>query len=213
MNTLELNNVSFSREWGTVLNAMSFTAQSHSLVKIVGNNGSGKTTLLKLLCLLLPLEQGVIRWNKQAIDEDRENYLETLIYIAHQNAISESLTPIENLKNRAYLRQRLPKQKYEDTLTECGLKNQLHTPCQELSAGQKRRVALASLRVFNADIWLLDEPFAALDKEGKELLCHWFKDHLESGGIIITSMHNESDLPMSATHFVQCSAKQPQNPQ
>lgn len=208
MNTLEIDKISFERDWGNVLDTVFFNAQSSDLIKIVGSNGSGKTTLLKIMCMLLPLQDGVIRWNGKNIDDEKEDYLDALIYIAHQNAISSVLSPLENLQARAILRSPPPLPyspiHYEKILSDCGLKKVLSTPCEQLSAGQKRRVALATLRLFNTDIWLLDEPFAALDQEGKDLLCQWAHEHIAAGGIIIASMHDETDLPLPATQSVYC---------
>lgn len=204
MSELQIGNLCFTRNTTVILKNISLTAPPHSLVKVVGHNGSGKTTLLKILGGVLPATSGSIRWNGAAVDDDKDSYVESLIYIGHQNALSPHLTALENLQSRALLRRRAPQHSLAQSLIDCGLNGKLNVPCRQLSAGQRRRVALAALRAFVGEIWLLDEPFASLDTPAKQLFKNWITEHVAAGGIVITTMHNDQDLPLTATQSVYC---------
>ena len=175
------------------------------LIKIVGGNGCGKTTLLKMLCFLLPPDDGDIYWDGDNVCDDLDAYREELLYVGHQNAIADDLTPLENLRAAAALRLRSPLLPLAQALAEAGLGDK-RQPCRRLSAGQRRRAALARLRAFRARLWLLDEPLVSLDANGRDIFCRWLRAHLQSGGIAIASAHDAGDWEVSTARVVHFAA-------
>lgn len=199
---LQADNICFNRGATAVLDKVSFTLRPAELIKIVGANGSGKTTLLKILCRLLTPDSGMLYWRDSPIKDNSEQYHEEMLYIGHKHALADELTPLENLHAAAALRQRPPRLTADAALAAAALPprcRQQH--CRYLSAGQKRRAALARLQAFTATLWLLDEPLAALDNDGTAIIEHWLQQHLQNGGMAICAMHHagHTRLPAAAT--------------
>jgi heme exporter protein A len=160
-----------------------------------GHNGSGKTTLLRTLAGLLRPESGEILWNGQAIHRIRDSYHQELLYLGHLNALKGDLNAIENLRIDAALRNRhLDEQAAWQLLDDIGLRGHEDLPAKYLSQGQKRRVALARLWVNRAALWVLDEPFSALDVASVEVLQKIIRGHLARGGMAIVTTHQEVEL-------------------
>ena len=136
-------------------------------IKVIGHNGSGKSTLLKILCRLLPADSGSIYWQNKPVSDDTDAFREQLLYIGHSNGLANDLTPLENLHAAAGLRLQKPVQPLTQALAAAGLAAEANRLCRYLSAGQRRRAALARLQAFRTPLWLLDEPLAALDNHGK----------------------------------------------
>ena len=168
---------------------LSFSVRENELLYISGRNGSGKTTLLRILCGLARPESGEILWHGVQIEEIETEYAQSLVYVGHENGIKGDLTVIENLAFDRVLRGNPTIQTAHKILDRLGIERYAQIPCRYLSAGQKRRVALARLQVSNARLWLLDEPFTALDEPTQEIIIDWLSAHLESGGICITTSH------------------------
>ena len=204
---IKTRDLSYTHTDRKLLCAINLRAAPGDLIKIIGANGSGKTTLLRILSSLLPPDRGEIHWNNKPLTEDPDSFREDTLYIGHQTALSDHLTPLENLHSRALLRRRPPICPLPQALTDSGIPPSLHhRPSKTLSAGQKRRVALASLRAFPATLWLLDEPTAALDPDGKQQLTDHTRRHLQNGGITLTGLHQETDLPLPATRHLHLAA-------
>lgn len=171
---------------------LSFTVQPGELLHLKGRNGSGKTTLLRALAGLLLPESGEIRWHGRDIRGLREEYSRHLLYLGHLNGIKGDLTAVENLRIAAVLDGfRLSEPRAWEILGEIGLGGHEDLPSKHLSQGQKRRVALARLLANQARVWILDEPFTALDLAAVQRLQEVIRRHVENGGMAIITTHQE----------------------
>ncbi len=169
---------------------LSFALTPGELLHVRGENGSGKTTLLRALCGLSQPAAGEVRWNGQSIREQPETYRAQLCYIGHGNAIHGDLSPIENLQFEACLgaENRI---EAKPALESLGLGRVAGLPAKLLSQGQKRRVALARVAVLERTLWVLDEPFSALDVRAVDRLLASLARHLDRGGLCILTSHQE----------------------
>ncbi|MDJ0741658.1 MAG: cytochrome c biogenesis heme-transporting ATPase CcmA [Gammaproteobacteria bacterium] len=171
---------------------LSFAIGDGELLHLKGHNGSGKTTLLRALAGLLLPESGEIRWHGQNIRSLREEYSRHLLYLGHLNGIKGDLTAVENLRIGAVLDGfDLDDKRAWQVLGDIGLRGREDLPTKHLSQGQKRRVALARLLVNSARVWILDEPFTALDVAAVQLLQDVIHAHVDGGGIAIVTTHQE----------------------
>lgn len=161
------------------------------LLAVVGENGSGKSSLLRILSGLLPAERGVVRWNGAEITRLGDEYTRHVTYLGHLNGMKDDLTPVENLQISAHLSgDDHSVGSAREALQAVGLGRRAHVlPTRVLSQGQKRRVALARLWLSKRPLWILDEPFAALDDTGTALLTQQFSRHLDGGGMAIVATH------------------------
>ena len=165
------------------------------LLYVHGHNGSGKTTLLRALCGLVRPEEGEIRWRGRDIAELREDYARELLYLGHKNGIKGDLTAAENLRVASILDGH-PVSEAEAwaALGRIGLDGHEDLETKVLSQGQQRRVALARLLVSKAPLWILDEPFVALDAAAVELLQQVIREHVAGGGLVVLTTHQEVPL-------------------
>ncbi len=171
---------------------LSFSLATGELLHLKGRNGSGKTTLLRALAGLMLPESGEILWCGEDIRRMREEYSRHLLYLGHLNGIKGDLSAVENLRVSAILNgHRLSESRAWEVLGEIGLQGHEDLPSKHLSQGQKRRVALARLLISPARIWILDEPFTALDVAAVELLQAVISRHIEHQGIAIVTTHQE----------------------
>mgnify|MGYP001583849384 CR=1 FL=1 len=193
---LNADNVSCLRGERRLITALSLTVPRGRLLAVTGENGSGKTSLLRILCGLLPAEEGRILWHGEDIRACKERYLASLIYIGHLNSLKEDLTPVENVTISARLAgEEISEGKIYEALEAVGLTRAVHRlPTRVLSQGQKRRVSLARLWLSPRPLWILDEPFAALDASATGLLMQRLRLHLDNGGIVIAATHQEIDV-------------------
>lgn len=180
-----------------LLRDVGLTVGSGEALWIEGRNGSGKTTLLRMLCGLTAPDEGEIRWDGQAIRAAGESFHRETLYLGHPNALKDDLTIDENLRFGLQLAGRsVGAGELDDVLTRCGLVDRRELPVRALSQGQRRRVALARLWFADAPrLWILDEPFAALDAESVTRLAGRIGEHLEAGGIAVLTTHQEVPLP------------------
>lgn len=172
---------------------VSFTLEPGGLIWIQGGNGSGKTTLLRTLCGLTQAMAGEVRWRGQAIHSWGEDYRRELTYIGHANGLKEELSAQENLLIAARLAsQPASRIEVEGALQGMGLAGREHLPVKFLSQGQRRRAALARLKLAQPrPLWLLDEPFNALDTHAVAGMRKIMEDHLAQGGMIALTSHQE----------------------
>ncbi len=191
---LDVIDLSCKRDQRSLFEGLTHTFCPGDIVQIEGPNGSGKTSLLRILTGVCSDYQGDILWRGQSFFTDRLDYLNHLLYLGHLPGVKKSLTPRENLHwcsgmNSGHLQ--IP---ILDALEEVGLAGFEDTPCHHLSAGQLRRVALARLYLTPTPVWILDEPFTAIDKSGvgklETLLC----EHAAGGGCVIMTTHQELAL-------------------
>ena len=156
------------------------------MLEIHGPNGSGKTTLLRVLCSLTHPESGEVYWRGRALQDRREEFHAALRYVGHQDGIKSALTVRENLEVAARL---AGDGDVEPALGRFGLESVADQPVRALSAGQRRRAALARLLLHDAPLWVLDEPFTALDDEGAALMHHLLAQQVGKGGAVLLSTH------------------------
>ncbi|AMN47039.1 heme exporter protein CcmA [Steroidobacter denitrificans] len=172
-----------------LLRGVTFTLAGGELLQVVGPNGVGKTSLLRCIAGLLPRESGDIFWGGQSIDRCRDEFHRQLAYLAHANAIKSELTTLENLHYGTVIKGRRPHAELLDMLQRLGIGACAELPARVLSAGQKRRVALARILLLRATLWILDEPITNLDAAGVSLVERCMDEHLRSGGMIIAAAH------------------------
>ena len=178
---------------------LTFSLQAGEIVQVVGANGTGKTTLLNGLMGLAPLEEGSILWCDVAIDDNPLIFKKNVSYIGHLLGLKALLTPVENLQFLAQLRgQSHSLNQIESALAKVGLSGYEDVSVASLSAGQKRRVALARLFLEQAPLWVLDEPFTAIDHAGVLALEGWLRDHALQGGMVLLTTHHvfSADFPL-----------------
>jgi heme exporter protein A len=169
------------------------------LLYLQGPNGAGKTSLLRMLCGLLPPAAGEIRWRGRPIARLGEAYRRELCFFGHHDAIKEELTPFENLSLSARLAGApLDEERLLGALARLGLAGREELPCRALSQGQKRRVALSRLAVDKRALWLLDEPFTALDAAAVEQVAALIGAHLEEGGLAVLATHQPVGIAAGA---------------
>ncbi len=192
---LEARNLHLWRGTKHVLRGLTFAAASGDLLHVRGPNGSGKTTLLRTLAGFLWPEEGTLSWGGRPVEDDRDGYAAALAYLGHENALKADLTGLENLRYATELRHPTERTSVEAVLERLGVHAQKDLPVRALSAGQRRRVAMARVLLSRAHLWLLDEPFTNLDAAGVRSLSAVVAEHARGGGIAILTAHAELDLP------------------
>jgi heme exporter protein A len=198
MNDIQADDLHLWRGEVHVLRGLSFGLKAGECLQITGANGSGKTTLLRALCGLVPLEQGRISWRGADIRSDSSGYHNELAYLGHDNGLKGDLSATENLRYALGLRRRVAVSDCAAALRRVELAEHSDVPLRRLSAGQRRRVALARLSLMGAALWLLDEPASNLDTAGHALLGQLLEAHVRAGGAAIVATHQVLELP-SAT--------------
>ena len=192
---LELRNLTCERDERILfarLNARFYEGQA---VQILGPNGSGKTTLLRILAGVSRDYNGEIFLDGKSVIDQAWEFANDLLYLGHLPGVKKSLTPLENLRWYAALQGSVEDEQLLLALAEVNLAGYEDTPCYQLSAGQLRRVALARLVFSNAKIWILDEPFTALDKSGIAQLENRLIAHAEAGGLVLVTSHQDIRFP------------------
>lgn len=185
-----VSNLSCSRGDKRLFSGVSFALQPGEWLHLEGDNGVGKTSLLRLACGLSALEQGEIQWQGQPVSSNIEEFRANLAYLGHQLALKEDLTPLENLRaDTAIAGRALSLADAKAALAQLGLKGREHLPVRVLSQGQKRRTALARLLVSSAPLWILDEPFVALDAAAQTVLSDVINGHLNRQGMVLFTSH------------------------
>ena len=193
MSSLNVNNLNCQRGYNQLFSDLSFEVHSGDVLRITGTNGSGKTSLLKILAGLNAPEEGDIKLDNHTVKSDK--YQSEVFYLGHLSALSAELTSIENLEFLTGLNKSIDQHLLVEALEQVGLKGYEDEHCAKLSAGQKRRVILAGLFVSNAKIWLLDEPFTALDPHGVKIVEERISKHCAQGGLCLFTTHQDSALP------------------
>ena len=184
---------------------LNFEVAPHTLLEVRGPNGSGKTSLLRNLCGLLPPAAGTITWCGRDIHALGDEYRAHIAYLGHLSAVKDELTARENLRLSA-LASGLPASAadVDAALHKLGVDDFHHLPCKALSQGQRRRVALARLCLCPARLlWILDEPFTALDTAALALTRVLLESHLEAGGMVVLTTHQEVTIAAGVTRRVE----------
>ena len=172
-----------------LLRGVSLVLSSGELLQVVGPNGVGKTSLLRCVAGLLPTESGQVVWQGRQLPEGREDFHQQLAYLAHVNGLKSELTALENLHYSVALKRGVEPEELRATLRRLQIAHCADLPVRSLSAGQKRRVALARVMLTRASVWVLDEPITNLDSAGIALFESCLAEHMKAGGMILTAAH------------------------
>ena len=163
---------------------------------IRGENGVGKTSLLRLLTGLASPESGEVLWSGQPIKKESSAYHANLLFLGHRDALKEDLSALENLRMYAAIDGiELSDQDAFTSLWRFGLKGREDLPVNCLSAGQKKRVLMARMLTRRAQVWILDEPFNALDTHAVQELQDLIAEHLEANGLVVLTSHQPLSIP------------------
>ena len=188
---LQLIDYTCLRDGEPLFQPVSTRISEGEIIQIAGPNGAGKTTLLRALCGLFDETEGNLSWQGKDIARDRFAFNEQLLFLGHQPAVKKSLTAKENLNWLYGVKGRAnnTEQAIHNALAHVGLKGYADIPCSQMSAGQHRRVALARLYLDGSPLWVLDEPFTAIDVKGVAKLEQQFEAHAQAGGTVILTTH------------------------
>jgi heme exporter protein A len=180
-----------------VLRGVSLTLQPGELLHVSGPNGTGKTTLVRVVCGLLRPESGGVSWRGRSIADCRADFQGALAYASHEPALKSDLTALENLRFLVGLKRRISAADLKACLARTGVADCADLPSRVLSAGQRRRVALARVLASSAALWLLDEPYTNLDASGTQLLSKLLEEHVGSGGQALVVAHHALNVASS----------------
>ncbi|WP_460232991.1 cytochrome c biogenesis heme-transporting ATPase CcmA [Aurantivibrio plasticivorans] len=189
-----IENLSCERSDRLLFSKLSMEIEAGQVLQIRGPNGAGKTTLLRILTGLSSDYLGRIQWCGRDLRESLQAFRSQLLYIGHLPGIKKALTAEENLNWYARFHAGVPQLSIPEALAEVGLAGYEDVPCQSMSAGQQRRVNLARLFLTPAPLWVLDEPFTAIDVGGVAMLQARITEHTSGGGIVILTSHQELDI-------------------
>jgi heme exporter protein A len=188
---LQGENLSCTRDDRELFAKLNFTVDPGQVLLLEGNNGSGKTSLLRIICGFREPDAGAVRWCGDEIPHSQ--YYSDMAYVGHMDGIKKELTVLENLKLSLALGQP-GLLMIQQALDKVQLKGYDDTLIQALSAGQKRRLSLARLLITHNILWILDEPFTSLDKQGIELIESLMDEHCANGGMIVMTSHHDVNL-------------------
>jgi heme ABC exporter ATP-binding subunit CcmA len=185
----------------TVFTDLSFQLTSGGALVLTGPNGAGKSSLLRMMAGLLPPAAGVLAWDGGAVTDDAEGHSRRVRYVAHADAVKSALNVAENLRTWAVLwgGPASADQRGDKALATFGIDRLADVPARYLSAGQKRRLALARLLVAPAALWLLDEPRTGLDSDAERRLDRAVETHRAAGGMVVMALHGGDRPPGART--------------
>ncbi len=194
--TLQAYQLACTRGERQLFNDINFDLNAGDAMRVAGTNGSGKTSLLRMLCGLAFPAAGEVRWHGRNIRATREEFGSQLIYLGHANGVKDDLIAWENVVVASTLSGNpVSRDQAYRALDRLGLGRAADLPTRALSQGQRKRVALARLRPgLQTPLWILDEPFTALDQNAVTQLCGTLNQHLAHGGMVIYTTHQEIDL-------------------
>ena len=182
------------REDRILFEHLNFKINAGDIVQIEGPNGAGKTSLIRILCGLTAPFEGDVLYKQNPIADNRELYHQNLVYLGHLPGVKGEMSALENLEFNLSLHG-LDAAQAEETLSKVNLFGFEDSLASHLSAGQHRRIALARLFSSKSPVWILDEPFTAIDKSGVKRLEQLFLEHAQRGGCVILTTHQDLSLP------------------
>jgi len=206
MYQLAINNLGFQRDDRFLFRQLDCVVNESEAIQVLGENGSGKTTLLRIVVGLIHASEGDISWY---LDDEVRDLRHDLMYLGHESGVKLALTAMENLRwyfalhgtkaankpsQKAYLSQDISAAVLSEALEWAGLKGYEDIVCYDMSAGQRRRVALARLYLSQAPVWVLDEPFTAIDVAGVTRLEKRIEEHRNHGGMVVFTTHQRTEL-------------------
>ena len=196
---LEVSALCCMRGEREIFRDMSFVLADGAWIHIRGENGAGKTTLLKALTGLLRPASGSDAWNGIPLHESRDDFHRDLLYLGHANGLKDDLDAAENLMLAGSIVDAPTAAEITLAMRDLGLNPSNRTPVRSLSQGQKRRVALSRLALGRTKLWILDEPFAALDTAAVASVSRLMNRHLDRGGALVLTSHQEVPLGSRGT--------------
>jgi len=197
---LHLKSISCTRGYRDLFKDLDFELCPGQMLRVEGKNGSGKTSLLRIMAGLAQPLEGEVLWQGRKIHHAESDYFQNLLFLGHRAGIKFELTPIENLCMAKSLHGSKTENGIEEALYQVGLYGFEDIPCAQLSAGQKRRVALAQLFLTQARCWILDEPYTSLDVNAVGMLEDLFAKHLDNGGMLVITSHQPITIPTGEQH-------------
>jgi len=205
---LHIKNLCIERGEQRLIDGLNLEISAGEILQVSGSNGAGKTTLLRTISGLRTAEEGDFLWRDEAVYHPNV-YTDELLYLGHKSAVRMQLSALENLNNFA---DRQPSTEPPSmslrlqALKEMGLAGYEEDLCGRLSAGQRRRVGLARLRLSQAALWILDEPFTAIDHQGVDHLCGWMDEFAQQGGAVIYTTHQPVTFPTITPRILDLNA-------
>lgn len=191
--SLKAESLSCIRDTNVLFEDLNFEITSGEILVIEGRNGSGKTSLLRILSGIRQQDEGVVYWGDEDIRKLGASYRQDMAYLGHLDGIKHELTTVENLE-LVSIYGKVSDDSIDNALQTIGLLDRAELKALNLSAGQKRRLALARLLLTDCCLWLLDEPLTALDRAGIELFETLVRQHAANGGMVVLSSHHELNL-------------------
>ena len=187
---LQAENLHLWRGDRHVLRGVGLTARAGEVLQVVGANGAGKTTLLRTLCGMIQPEEGRITWAGRDVREDLHAFHAQLAYLGHEAPLKTELTARENLRYWIGMRRRVSPAEIDRALEQTGAGAVRERLVRAMSAGQKRRVALAGLLLLSVPRWLRGGPTTNLDTEGQALVGRMIEEQVRAGGIVVAAVHH-----------------------
>ncbi len=206
MELLEARSLSCVRGTRLLFKDVNFQIRPGEIRQVRGANGAGKTSLLRILCGLSLPEHGEVLWNGKPIGQDRSHFHAQLAYIGHAPGLKLDLTARENLLFALSLQSAHHHVDMGAVLERVGLGASADLLCRHLSAGQLRRVAIARLHFSSALLWILDEPFSAIDSQGVGDIETLLAAHLDTGGMIIFTSHQAIQVSKEPVATIELSS-------
>ena len=198
ISTLSAENLTLIRGERCLFEGLDLAVTSGELLILEGRNGCGKTSLMRAIAGMLSLETGEVFWNDQPVRKQRQNFHGSLVWLAHRTGLKGDLNMLENLQFERSLRPQSTCDS-ESVYERLGIERLRKLPLRSLSAGQQRRVALARLLLADVPLWMLDEPFTNLDREGRKLVMELVEEHLAAGGLCVMAAHQDVEIDAPTT--------------
>ena len=195
---LSADNLTLIRGERCLFEGLDFALNSGEMLLLEGRNGCGKTSLMRAIAGMLSLETGQVLWNDVPVLKQRQTFHGALVWLAHRTGLKGDLNMLENLHFEQSLRPQSAGD-HEIVYDRLGIERLRRLPLRSLSAGQQRRVALARMLLADVPLWLMDEPFTNLDREGRQLVMTLVEEHLAAGGMCVMAAHQDVEVNAPVT--------------